>query len=802
VSSQYIPYSSRSGSGGGSSGPGTIIPNNGSLTGSYTGDVIVTGNGYLTGNVTVNGDLFVENSLFSPSGYSLTVLGDCFITGGFNWNTTPSTTPVGSLTVNGDLISGYLNNPVTIDQTILNTSQVSSASSTTVFTVNASTHPVPGLQAGDTINWITGPNVSANPFTVMGVAGGNVITLTSPTPFTIGVNNQFHFTSNQGFTATGYPQVGATVTWLPGSANAGSTSVIASIVNVNRGVLLVNPTTNPILPADTFSYVQVESGASLMQPSTGSDGTLTVGNNFLTNDLTGDSLTAGVPGLSGYIGGQLLGNTGLNADAIIVSAAGSADSASAAASAGGSWLIQGGIQGLNVSFQLNGGTAGSFAAPGGAGGSLSVDGLVIGGFQIIAIGGSSSSSQAGGAGGSVSLNNGVSGGRLIDVSGGSSSSGTGGSAGILSMPNGGTVGQINAVDGSGTAATAIAGLRIGGYVDIWTLNTTNRAHLTIAPTAEPGGGNPDYPPPVLRANVITGKTTLANAALTLDTFAIPGTYAAQLLTYNYVAETWGLVGSGSGTVSSVALADTTGLFTVSGSPVTSTGTIDLNTPNTLTVSTVLVTDSGGHIGSSTTTSTELGYVHGVTSAIQTQLNAKQATGNYITALTGDVTASGPGSSAATLAATSNATLTSLSALTSASALATVGTVTSGTWSSTVHNASVTGSLKDGNYHIEPSETSNSASTSATTIDLSAAAAQSITLSSNTTLTLSNPQVGGAYVLRIVQGSSSYTVAWPASVLWSGGTTPVITTTNAYTDVVNLYWDGTFYYGTISQNYAT
>jgi hypothetical protein len=41
--------------------------------------------------------------------------------------------------------------------------------------------------------------------------------------------------------------------------------------------------------------------------------------------------------------------------------------------------------------------------------------------------------------------------------------------------------------------------------------------------------------------------------------------------------------------------------------------------------------------------TELSYVKGVTSAIQTQLGSKQATGNYITALTGDGTASGPGS---------------------------------------------------------------------------------------------------------------------------------------------------------------
>lgn len=46
--------------------------------------------------------------------------------------------------------------------------------------------------------------------------------------------------------------------------------------------------------------------------------------------------------------------------------------------------------------------------------------------------------------------------------------------------------------------------------------------------------------------------------------------------------------------------------------------------------------------------TELSYVKGVTSAIQTQLNGKQATGNYITSLTGEATASGPGAASVTL----------------------------------------------------------------------------------------------------------------------------------------------------------
>ena len=84
-----------------------------------------------------------------------------------------------------------------------------------------------------------------------------------------------------------------------------------------------------------------------------------------------------------------------------------------------------------------------------------------------------------------------------------------------------------------------------------------------------------------------------------------------------------------------------------------------------------IATSNGQITNSTVTSTELGYLSGVTSSVQTQLNSKsstshthviadtsglqtaldgkQATGNYITELTGDITASGPNSATATIA---------------------------------------------------------------------------------------------------------------------------------------------------------
>lgn len=61
------------------------------------------------------------------------------------------------------------------------------------------------------------------------------------------------------------------------------------------------------------------------------------------------------------------------------------------------------------------------------------------------------------------------------------------------------------------------------------------------------------------------------------------------------------------------------------------------------------------IADGTVTNDQFQYLSGATSNIQTQLNAKQASGNFMTSLTGDVTASGAGAAAATIASVGGVT---------------------------------------------------------------------------------------------------------------------------------------------------
>jgi hypothetical protein len=79
-------------------------------------------------------------------------------------------------------------------------------------------------------------------------------------------------------------------------------------------------------------------------------------------------------------------------------------------------------------------------------------------------------------------------------------------------------------------------------------------------------------------------------------------------------------------------------------------------------------------------------------------------------------------------------------------------------------------------------------------------AQKLSLTGNCTATISGLSSGQAYVLRVVQGSGSYTLTL-SGVKWPGGTAPVISTASGAIDIINLYSDGTNIYGTFAQAFA-
>src|SRR6185437_6325972 len=108
---------------------------------------------------------------------------------------------------------------------------------------------------------------------------------------------------------------------------------------------------------------------------------------------------------------------------------------------------------------------------------------------------------------------------------------------------------------------------------------------------------------------------------------------------------------------------------VTNATISNTAAISLTKLQALTANRVPVSDSFGVLTSSSVTSTTLGYLD-ATSSIQTQLNNKQAAGNYITSLTGDVVASGPGASAATVNSVGGSSATAVNTATIAANAAT------------------------------------------------------------------------------------------------------------------------------------
>lgn len=282
----------------------------------------------------------------------------------------------------------------------------------------------------------------------------------------------------------------------------------------------------------------------------------------------------------------------------------------------------------------------------------------------------------------------------------------------------------------------------------------------------------------------------------------------------------GSSGGGSGTVTSVAFADgsSTPIFTITGSPITTSGTITetLATQNANTVfagpasgaaaqptfRSLVAADVSGLFGNLTDAGTDgivitngLGVVLGagtsiaqhvadathngyLSSADWSTFNGKQASGNYITALTGDVTASGPGSVAATLAtvngnvgtfgsstAIPNFTVNGKGLITAASTnavIAPAGTLTGTTLNSTVVSSSLTsvGTIATGVWNgtaIDATHGGTAQTTWALGDTLYASAANTLSkLPGNTTTT-------NKFLAQTGTGAASAAPSWQALV---------------------------------------
>ena len=140
------------------------------------------------------------------------------------------------------------------------------------------------------------------------------------------------------------------------------------------------------------------------------------------------------------------------------------------------------------------------------------------------------------------------------------------------------------------------------------------------------------------------------------------------------------------------------------------------------------------LNGATVTTAELNYVSGVTSAIQTQLNAKLGPDtNDVVTFTGGIV-----EDSVTVTSSSNA---------------------------------ATLNMRDGTNFVHD-------------------------LTENVTYTFSNPAGVGnvsAFTLKVIQGSTARTITWP-SVKWPGGAAPTLTATNDGVDFFVFIYDGANWYG--------
>jgi len=75
----------------------------------------------------------------------------------------------------------------------------------------------------------------------------------------------------------------------------------------------------------------------------------------------------------------------------------------------------------------------------------------------------------------------------------------------------------------------------------------------------------------------------------------------------------------------------------------------------------------------------------------------------------------------------------------------------------------------------------------------------VSATGDVTITFVSGAAGASYVIKVIQRATPRNLIWPASVKWTGGVTPVISTATNAVDIVSLIYDGTDYFASIVQN---